>query len=78
MLPDRVPVEQRGVASAAMSLGIPIGIFGGINLAALMPTTLLGYAALAFVFTTATLFLLPDYRPNRLFWSQWREERPAS
>lgn len=58
MLPDRIPVGERGMASAAMALGIPLGIFGGINLAAIMPSTLLGYVALAFVFTVTTVTLI--------------------
>jgi MFS family permease len=58
MLPDRIPVEERGMASAAMAMGIPLGIFGGINLAAIMPSTITGYAALALLFIMTTLLLL--------------------
>jgi MFS family permease len=58
MLPDRIAVERRGMASAAMALGIPIGIFVGTNVAAIMPSPMWGYAALAFLFALATLILV--------------------
>ena len=59
-LPDRVPAESRGFASAAIALGVPAGIFFGINLAALAPSPLIGYLGLAslFVAGTVTLFVV--------------------
>lgn len=59
-LPDRIPEEELGFASAAIGLGAPVGIFCGVNLAALASSTLLGYVALAIPFTilTWTLVLL--------------------
>ncbi len=62
-LPDRIPPDNRGFASAAIALGVPGGIFLGVNLAAFAPSPLIGYLALAglFVAATVTLFVLaPD------------------
>lgn len=56
-LPDRIPAENRGFASAAIALGVPAGIFFGINLAALAPSPLIGYLALAGLFVAATITL---------------------
>lgn len=59
-LPDRIPEKELGFASAAIGLGAPVGIFCGVNLAALAPSTLPGYLFLAIPFTilTWTLVLL--------------------
>ena len=58
MLPDRVSLEDRGKAAAAIALGAPVGLFLSINLVALLPTTFDGYLALAGLFLAGTLSLL--------------------
>jgi MFS family permease len=58
MLPDRVPLEDRGKAAAAIALGAPAGLFISINLVALLPSTFAGYLALAGLFVAGTLCLL--------------------
>ncbi len=59
-LPDRIPENELGFASAAIGLGAPVGIFCGVNLAAFASNTLVGYVLLATPFTilTWTLVLL--------------------
>lgn len=47
ILPDRVPEERRGVASAVLGLGPPIGAMIGVNVASHIGP-LWGYAVLAF------------------------------
>ena len=58
ILPDRIPDVQRGFASAAIALGVPIGIFVGVNVAAFAPTTFVGYAVLAIPYALATIALV--------------------
>uniref|UniRef100_UPI0035CB9A15 MFS transporter n=1 Tax=uncultured Sphingomonas sp. TaxID=158754 RepID=UPI0035CB9A15 len=58
IMPDRIPDEQRGFASAAIALGVPVGIFVGVNVAAFAPTTFIGYAILAVPHALATLALV--------------------
>ncbi len=50
-LPDRIPDDELGFASAAIGLGAPVGIFCGVNLAAFASNTLVGYIILAIPFT---------------------------
>ena len=59
-LPDRIGAEYRGFASAAIALGVPAGIFSGINIAALAPNPMTSYLALAglFIAATVTLFVV--------------------
>jgi MFS family permease len=57
ILPDRVPVERRGVASAVMGLGTPIGVLIGVNLASHAPLRL-GYAVLAVLVVIASVALV--------------------
>ena len=38
ILPDRVPVDRRGLASAVIGLGTPIGVVIGVNLASRVST----------------------------------------
>jgi len=67
ILPDRVPVQDRGFASAAIALGVPVGIFVGVNVAAAAPTPFTGYVLLTVpivVFTVALVLL--DREPSSL------------
>lgn len=57
-LPDRIPKHELGFASAAIGLGAPVGIFGGVNIGAFAPTTMLGYIFLAVPFTVLTYCLV--------------------
>lgn len=57
-LPDRIPKHQLGFASAAIGLGAPVGIFGGVNIGAFAPTIMLGYLFLAVPFTILTCCLI--------------------
>jgi MFS family permease len=57
-LPDRIPRHELGFASAAIGLGAPVGIFGGVNIGAFASTTMLGYVFLAVPFTILTCCLL--------------------
>ena len=58
MLPDRIPDHQRGLASAAIALGVPAGIFLGVNIAAYAPGQVAGYLGLAALFLASTAALL--------------------
>ncbi len=58
ILPDRIADEQRGFASAAIALGVPIGILIGVNVAAFAPTPFIGYAALTIPHVLATAALI--------------------
>jgi MFS family permease len=58
MLPDRVALEDRGKAAAAFAMGTPVGLFVGVNLATSLPSTFLGYLALAGLLLGCTLCLL--------------------
>jgi MFS family permease len=53
VLPDRVPIEKRSLASSIMGVGAPIGALIGVNLVA-WTTGELGYAILATMLTTTT------------------------
>lgn len=67
ILPDRIPDDQRGFASAAIALGVPIGILIGVNFAAFAPSTLIGYAMLTVPFALATIALVTlDREPSSL------------
>jgi MFS family permease len=67
ILPDRVPEPQRGFASGAMALGVPVGIFVGVNVAAWSPNPLVGYALLAIPFGFATMALVSiDREPSSI------------
>jgi predicted MFS family arabinose efflux permease len=57
-LPDRIPPEELGFASAAIGLGAPVGIFCGVNLAALASSILAGYVLLGIPFTITTWALV--------------------
>lgn len=58
MLPDRVPLAERGKAAAAIALGAPAGLFLSINVVALSSSTFTAYLALAALFLAGTLSLL--------------------
>ncbi|MDP3748641.1 MAG: MFS transporter [Phenylobacterium sp.] len=57
-LPDRIPLKELGFASAAIGLGAPVGIFGGVNIGAFAPNPVLGYVFLAIPFTILTFALI--------------------
>ncbi|MEU9919040.1 MFS transporter [Streptomyces sp. NPDC051001] len=61
ILPDRVPVARRGIASAVIGLGTPVGILFGVNLASRV-SQLWAYAALALVLVVTTLALVAGAR----------------
>jgi len=56
ILPDRVPVERRGVASAVIGLGTPLGILYAVNLVARVDQ-LWGYTIVGGIFVLASLAL---------------------
>jgi MFS family permease len=56
ILPDRVPVERRGVASAVIGLGTPLGILYAVNLVARV-SQFWGYAIVGGIFVLASLAL---------------------
>ncbi|WP_060881365.1 MFS transporter [Streptomyces scabiei] len=61
ILPDRVPVARRGVASAVIGLGTPVGILFGVNLASRV-SQVWAYTALALVLLVTTLALVAGAR----------------
>ncbi|WP_247230429.1 MFS transporter [Sphingobium agri] len=60
MLPDRIPPEHRGLASAAIAAGTPIGILVGTNAAAAATSSLGGYLVLSCLLaaTTCIMFIV--------------------
>ena len=62
VLPDRVPVERRGVASAMVGLSVPFGIMFGVNIAARTAsfTSYIVIAATLLALTAAFVFLAPE------------------
>jgi len=63
ILPDRVPEERRGVASAVMGLGTPIGVLIGVNLASHIALRW-GYAILAVFLMLASAALVLGARES--------------
>jgi MFS family permease len=61
ILPDRVPVARRGIASAVIGLGTPVGILFGVNLASRV-SQVWAYTALALVLLVTTLALVAGAR----------------
>ncbi|AVV44864.1 MFS transporter [Streptomyces sp. ID05-04B] len=61
ILPDRVPVARRGIASAVIGLGTPVGILLGVNLASRV-SQVWAYTALGFVLLVTTLALVAGAR----------------
>ena len=61
ILPDRVPVSRRGIASAVIGLGTPVGILFGVNLASRI-SQVWAYTALALVLLVTTLALVAGAR----------------
>lgn len=57
LLPDRVSPSHQGFVSAAIALGVPIGIFAGVNTAVLAPGAT-GYLLLNVPLLLATLLLV--------------------
>lgn len=56
MLPDRVPVERRGIASAVIGLGTPLGILIAVNLVSRIDR-FWGYTSIGLALVVATLLL---------------------
>jgi MFS family permease len=61
ILPDRVPVHRRGVASAVIGLGTPVGILLGVNLVSRVDQ-IWGYTVLAVVLVITTLVFVTGAR----------------
>lgn len=57
ILPDRVPVARRGLASSVIGLGTPVGILFGVNVASRV-SQFWGYVILAAVFVLASSALV--------------------
>ncbi|MFW0795099.1 MFS transporter [Gordonia sp. CPCC 205515] len=57
ILPDRVPVDRRGVASAVIGLGTPLGILFAVNLVSRV-SQVAGYAIVGGLFLAASLLLV--------------------
>jgi MFS family permease len=58
MLSDRVALDDRGKAAAAIAMGTPIGLFIGVNVATALASTFAAYLSLAGLLLLATLCLL--------------------
>jgi MFS family permease len=58
MLSDRVALDDRGKAAAAIAMGTPIGLFIGVNVATALTSTPGAYLTLAGLLLFATLCLL--------------------
>lgn len=63
VLPDRVPVKSRGIASAVMGLGTPLGILIGVNFAAFMDTAT-SYKFLGLLLVIATILFVAFNRED--------------
>ena len=61
ILPDRVPTHRRGVASAVIGLGTPVGILLGVNLVSRVDQVW-GYTILAVVLVVTTIALVVGAR----------------
>lgn len=61
ILPDRVPVHRRGVASAVIGLGTPVGILLGVNLVSRV-SQFWGYTVLALALVVLTLAFVAGAR----------------
>ncbi|KJK48624.1 MFS transporter [Lentzea aerocolonigenes] len=61
ILPDRVPVHRRGVASAVIGLGTPMGVLVGVNLVSRV-SQFWGYTILALVLAVTTLAFVAGAR----------------
>lgn len=57
ILPDRVPEDRRGTASALIGLGTPLGILVGVNLASQFGQVL-GYSVIALILIAASILLV--------------------
>lgn len=62
ILPDRVPLEHRGVGSSVMAMGIPLGVLVGVNLAA-QAGEVVSYPAIAGLLVV-TMVLLIVFAPE--------------
>ncbi|MEV8372638.1 MFS transporter [Kribbella sp. NPDC056861] len=57
ILPDRVPVARRGLASALIGLGTPIGVLVGVNIASRV-SQFWGYTTIGLILIAASLLLV--------------------
>ena len=55
ILPDRVPLEHRGIGASILALGVPLGVLVGVNIAA-QTNQNAGYLTLAGLLVVTTLF----------------------
>ncbi|NEB79833.1 SLC45 family MFS transporter [Streptomyces sp. SID14478] len=74
ILPDRVPEERRGVASALVGLGTPVGVLIGVNVAS-RAGHFWGYAITAVVLVAASLALVLGVREGSSLAPATRRER---
>ncbi|MDX3192558.1 MFS transporter [Streptomyces sp. MN03-5084-2B] len=61
ILPDRVPVRRRGIASAVIGLGTPVGVVVGVNLVSRV-SSVWGYTIIALIVVGTTLALVAGAR----------------
>ncbi|WP_420037583.1 MFS transporter [Streptomyces sp. cg28] len=68
VVPDRVPVERRGLASAMVGIGTPLGVIAGVTLAASFAPDALhtGYLALGAVIAVVAVLFTALVREQRL------------
>ncbi|MFB8037276.1 MFS transporter [Streptomyces sp. NPDC056004] len=68
VVPDRVPVERRGLASAMVGIGTPLGVIAGVTLAAsFVPDGIrTGYLALGAVIAVVAVLFTAVVREQRL------------
>jgi len=68
VVPDRVPVERRGLASAMVGIGTPLGVIAGVTLAAaFVPDGIrTGYLALGAVIAVVAVLFTALVREQRL------------
>jgi MFS family permease len=57
ILPDRVPVNRRGIASSVIGIGTPLGILLGVNYVARVPQDV-GYLSIGIFLVASTLLLV--------------------
>ena len=77
ILPDRVPVHRRGVASAVIGLGTPVGILLGVNLVSRV-SQFWGYTLLALALVVLTLAFVAGARePSSLDLVTAKPAKPA-
>lgn len=61
VLPDRVPVRRRGIASAVIGLGTPVGVLVGVNLVSRV-SSVWGYTIIALIVVVTSLAFVAGAR----------------